>query len=246
MHDDAVQFTLTLAPRSFLGAMYCNVVLEKTQALNTLSSLILCLTSMLSALRVFGSNRAVYWREAASGVDRLSYFLAENVAQLWIYLIAAPIVYLAVFYPLTSPRAEFVSYYWIIMMTVFAASGMGYLISVLVAPKSSQMAAVVVSLITSMLSGANPTLPDLDQIKVLGPVMYSLSISRWMLEGLFEIEANTYPIVLLPQVFTMKLGFGYSLDNQYMVCIGVLLAFGLITRLLAFLGLIFRNRGQQQ
>ena len=38
---------------------------------------------------------------------------------------------------------------------------MGYLVSLLVGPKSNQMCAVVIALISAMLGGSKPTLPDM-------------------------------------------------------------------------------------
>lgn len=43
------------------------------------------------------------FREAASGINRVSYFVAVNVAQIPIILIT-PLVYLSLLYPLVSPR----------------------------------------------------------------------------------------------------------------------------------------------
>ena len=45
-------------------------------------------------------------REAANGVNRVSYFMAVNVAQIPIILIT-PVVYLSLLYPLVSPRGSF-------------------------------------------------------------------------------------------------------------------------------------------
>ena len=46
------------------------------------------------------------YREAASGINRVSYFVAVNVAQIPIILIT-PVVYLSLLYPLVSPRGSF-------------------------------------------------------------------------------------------------------------------------------------------
>lgn len=43
------------------------------------------------------------FREAASGINRVSYFVAVNVAQIPIILIT-PVIYLSLLYPLVSPR----------------------------------------------------------------------------------------------------------------------------------------------
>ena len=44
------------------------------------------LTASLASLRVFGSDRAVFWREAAPGsgmeLDRFAYFLAKNAVEV--------------------------------------------------------------------------------------------------------------------------------------------------------------------
>ena len=45
------------------------------------------------------------FREAASGINRVSYFVAVNVAQIPIILIT-PIVYLSLLYPLVAPRGN--------------------------------------------------------------------------------------------------------------------------------------------
>ncbi|KAJ7380832.1 hypothetical protein OS493_007222 [Desmophyllum pertusum] len=87
------------------GALRKEAPLEEFFTLVTLSSLAIGLTAMLSALRCFGSNRTTFWRESASGINRVSYFVAVNVAQIPIILIT-PMVYLSLLYPLVAPRSS--------------------------------------------------------------------------------------------------------------------------------------------
>jgi hypothetical protein len=79
----------------------------------------------------------------------------------------------------------------------------------------------------------------------LGPLLYNLSFSRWYVEALFEKEANRFPRVMDPFVLGLANKNGYSLSN-YGTCIGVMFAMGCAYRVIAFLFLIFTNRGKQQ
>jgi len=236
---------LVLLGSMFLGSIYLDVSPERIMLMNTLSSMIIGLTFAMSSLRVFGDERAVFWRQSAAGLNRLAFFLAYNLGQLPMMLIT-PLVYMSVLYTLTSPRGPVVWYYLIYTMVCFAISGAAHLIACLVSPKSSQMAVVVYVLISSMLSGANPTIPSLDKITVLGPVLYSCSFARWMCEALFEIELRTEPDVLVYKVVGLKAKFGFSLEDRVGLCLGWLAVYGMVCRLLAYAALVLRNRGAQQ
>ncbi|CAH3118120.1 unnamed protein product, partial [Pocillopora meandrina] len=235
------QFLVLLAGGT-LGALRKEAPLDDFFALVTLSSLAIGLTAMLSALRCFGSSRAIFWREAAAGVNRISYFVAVNVAQIPIIVIT-PVVYLSLLYPLIAPRAYFRFHYVATLGVQFACTGAGYCISAIFSPKNSQMASVTFALISSLLAGSSPTLCKMKDNK-LSPV-YSLSYSRWYLEALFEKEANRYPEVMKPYVHEISTRNGYTLNN-YSACIGVLFAMGFAYRVLALLFMLFTNRGKQR
>ncbi|KAL9979697.1 hypothetical protein ACROYT_G017399 [Oculina patagonica] len=237
------QFLVLLAGGT-LGALRKEAPLDEFFTLVTLSSLAIGLTAMLSSLRCFGSNRATFWREAASGINRVSYFVAVNVAQIPIILIT-PIVYLSLLYPLVAPRGYFRHHYFATLGAQFACTGVGYCISAIFSPKNSQMASVTFGLISSLVSGSSPTLCKMDSYKFFGRLMYSLSYCRWYLEALFEKEAIQYPDVLAPYVHRLSTRNGYTLDN-YGTCVGVLFAMGFAYRGLALLFMLFTNRGKQQ
>lgn len=237
------QFLVLLAGGT-LGALRKEAPLDEFFTLVTLSSLAIGLTAMLSSLRCFGSNRATFWREAASGVNRVSYFVAVNVAQIPIILIT-PLVYLSLLYPLVSPRGYFRFHYAATLGAQFACTGVGYCISAIFNPKNSQMASVTFALICSLVSGSSPTLCKMDGYSFFGPLLYNLSYCRWYLEALFEKEALRYPDVLALYVHRLSTRNGYTLDN-YSTCVGVLFAMGFVYRGLALLFMLFTNRGKQQ
>ncbi|PFX16850.1 putative white-brown complex homolog protein 30 [Stylophora pistillata] len=236
------QFLVLLAGGT-LGALRREAPLDEFFTLVTLSSLAIGLTAMLSALRCFGSTRTIFWREAAAGVNRISYFVAVNVAQIPVILIT-PVVYLSLLYPLIAPRAKFTFHYTATLGVQFACTGVGYCISVIFSPKNSQMASVTFALISSLVAGSSPTLCKLAQ-STFGKVIYSLSYCRWYLEALFEKEAIRYPDVMGPYVHRLSTRNGYTLD-YYNSCVAVLFAMGFAYRVLALLLMLITNRGKQK
>lgn len=234
---------LVLIAGTVLGALYSEVLIRKLALLLSMTSLAIALTSMLAALRCFGNDKPVFWRESASGINRVMYFLAVNISQIPIILIT-PVIFLSLFYTLVSPRAYFSDYYLVVLMAVWASHGMGYAVSTIFNQRSSQMATVVLVLISAMLSGSQPSLCKMQRQKVIGPLIYSLSFSRWFVEALFEKEANRYPPVLEEQVALYAGYQGYSLDN-FGPCLAVLFVFGVVARAIALMCLILRHRGHQ-
>ncbi|CAB4016980.1 white-brown complex homolog 30, partial [Paramuricea clavata] len=204
-----------------LGALYLEVKLEKFTGLTRMSGMAIGLTAMLAALRCFGNHRTTFWRESAAGVNRVSYFLAVNFAQMPI-LVMMPLVYLSLLYTLTSPRSYFSAHYTAVFCAQLCCSGLGYAISTIFNPKSSQMASVVVILVMAMLSGFSPTLCKLDDLDFFGPVGYSLSYIRWFVEALFEKEALRYPDVDRPIRDAIAFPDHYTLDGNYSFCLGMI------------------------
>jgi hypothetical protein len=141
-----VDLFLVLLGGTFLGSIYMAVTLTKSQAMNNLAALVLGLTTSISSLRVFGNNRAVYWREAAAGVNRFSFFLAENVAHLPALLLA-PVVFLTTFYSLSAPRTPVYIFYLVFAGTTFSTAAMGYMVSIGIDPRNAQIAAVTICMI---------------------------------------------------------------------------------------------------
>jgi len=113
---------LVLIGAAFLGGIYTEVSITEFGAMNTLSSLVIGMTTMLSHIGVFSTTKAAYWREASTGINRLAYFLAADFAQ-WPIILVIPVMYLSVFYTLTTPQSSFGIQYGILLATVFCTSG---------------------------------------------------------------------------------------------------------------------------
>lgn len=50
-----------------------------------LVSLSLGFTAMAASLRCFGTEKVIFWRESASGINKTSYFLGKNIGIFFIF-----------------------------------------------------------------------------------------------------------------------------------------------------------------
>lgn len=205
---------------------------------------------MVSHLRVFGANRAAFWREASAGINRFAYFIAADIAQIPVML-ATPMIYLSIYHTLTSPRSSFGDQYVVLLAVVFCCSGMSYMVSLLCSHKNGQMAAVVLALVGSMVSGSSTSLDKLEQdFGTFGKVLTSLSYSRWMVHATIQLESDKYPEVLNPVVVSVEERLGYDVVGPtkfpVLQCICYLVLIGAVSRILAFALLVSTHRGEQR
>ena len=119
-------------------------------AMNT--GMVVGMVAVSVAVRTFGAERPVFWRESASGANKLGYFLAKVVVDCASLCLFA-LFYLTFFYLVAAPRAHFTKFYVIIALLEFAVFGVGYLVSFLVATRNAALTGVVVTTIWCMTSG---------------------------------------------------------------------------------------------
>ncbi|XP_046860525.1 ABC transporter G family member 28-like isoform X2 [Xenia sp. Carnegie-2017] len=171
-----------------LGLLFREVYIYDVHESTVLGDIISGLGAVVASARRFGQNRVVFWRESASGINRVSYYLAVNIAYIPILLVS-PAVYLSLYYSIAAFLAPFSSHYFVFLCSWFCLSGLGYVLSLIMTPRNSQMAAIVTVVIMALLSGGSPELCKLDDT-VIATIFYNLSFSRWVAEAIFEIEAK--------------------------------------------------------
>jgi len=211
----------------------------------TIASLIclcLALTGVASALRVFGNERVVFWRESSGGVSTLAYFLAKDFAQI-ANMVICPLIFLTFYYSLTAPRSPFITMFAIVLLIQFTSTGIGYLVSIVVAPTVAQLTAVVVVLICVMFSGARPTLPQMKTMPFPMPYVPYISYMRWAEEAIYITEIGRFQDVY--DVTTGLNLFGYSLEN-FTEDMTMILALGLAFRIIAYVLLEILNRDKRK
>jgi len=112
--------------------------------------------SVPCAVRTFGYEKEVYWREASTGLNRLAYYLGKVLADIpyiaiLAFLFMAPMVLIA---PWRAPLEGLYAYTLCVMALIFA---LGYLLSALLdAPENAALAGVVVAVLANLFGGFVP------------------------------------------------------------------------------------------
>lgn len=124
-------------------------------------SMALGLMTSLACLRTFGSERVVFWREAAPGagmnLDPLAYFIAKLLVDLPRVVVLTVCVCVS-FYPQVSPLAPLVEFVSISLFAAWSVTGVAYFVSVVFEKEASQLLVVVFILGCMLISGIQPTL----------------------------------------------------------------------------------------
>ena len=158
--------------------------------------LTLGILSAATSLSVFGRERLIFWRETASGVAVLPYFLANTAVNL-VDIVLNPLVFLSIYTSLTLPAISLKMYYLIGMLVVWWTSSAGCLISVLVNnPSSALVASVAVVMISGgFINGVSPNYRDLGETTKR---LTLFSYNRWAVEGVVIATYENYPPYMWP------------------------------------------------
>lgn len=195
------------------------------------------------SLQPYGAERTIYWREASVGLSPAAYYAGKNIA-FALDVFAQPLLFTILFYFIAMPRASFGLYYAVLLVNQFALTGLGMLISVLLDPKKSQLAAVVMTLVFNAASGFSPTMSELSHFSFVTWFSYA----RWLIEALFIMETDQYPDIFLQEKKFYADRFSYTLGDwgQFALCIVIISIIGLLARMATYLALVFVNRDKQK
>jgi hypothetical protein len=89
-------------------------------------------------LRSFALDKIYYWRERASGMSSLAYFLAKDTIDHF-NTIVKPIVYLSMFYFFNNPRSSIWENYVVLVALTYCVTGIGYTFAIFFQPGSAQL-----------------------------------------------------------------------------------------------------------
>jgi len=243
---EASDVFLVMLAGCVVGQMFSGSDLLRVPRVNFMVVLSVSIMGVQQSLRLFGKERLVYWREAASGISRFAYFFGKTLCAL-ITVPLLPIAFLAMFHPFCSPRGTIGDYMQVLVVTQFVSQGLGHLISIVLTPDKAQLAGVVVSLVFAMVAGFSPTIPELDVMGTAGTITYTGSYLHYVLEALFIAETQNYPDVFDPQLKLLRKDLGYrdEVETSYMFCLLTLILFGLLFHAMTFLALLLLNRSKQ-
>jgi ABC-type multidrug transport system ATPase subunit len=212
---------------------------NKLSLRNFIASLALALTTCLRGLGTFGNERPVFWRERNSGLSSFSYFLGKNVADM-IWVVVFPACFLILFSSVAQPRGDFWDYYVTFFWVAWAATGQGYLVSVICSPESAKFNGLLSVLLCVMFSGVEPPLSFFSGFsrKIL-----SLSFARWSVESLMIIEFKNYPEIYRSQTDKIMGRGDWDMGNNQK-CLEALFWLGVVFRAGSFFSLKLGNRAK--
>lgn len=200
---------------------------------------------------VFGSERIVFFREASElpqPLHTLAYFTGKDLSMIP-QLLIGPFVFCTAYQALTAPRATFGEYYAVFFACYWCASAFAYLVTVLSPAALAQLLGVVVIFSNAQFGGGAPTLKQL-QAKFI-PLCYlpSLSYIRYALEALYVMEVSPYEQIVALQGLDLSSivssTFGFDLAS-FGKNLGIVLAIGVIVRLLALVAMIAKDRHKKK
>lgn len=188
------------------------------------------LMAMVSAVGTF-RNETVLCREAASGLNRVAYFLAMDSFDFSGAALRSAI-YLITWYSFSNPKAVLWQLYAVVLALFYACSGMGYGLALALGAPSAQLGSAVLTLVSTLVARQ----PEGGTMLFLGQ---SLSASRWALEGLVIAESNQLTGVWLLARCADLAVLHYDV-RRYWGCLGALVFMGLACRALA-LGILMNR-----
>lgn len=110
-------------------------------------------------------------------------------------MVFIPGFYLVIFTAVTGSDDHHISEYWVLLFAVWAVSGLGYLVSVLVKPLNSQLAGVLVVLVSLMCNGIFVPKHRMGRIAQWGvpqaSYAYHMAKALYLLKGKLLLAATT-------------------------------------------------------
>jgi len=204
-------------------------------------SLAVGLAGSPAGVKTFGEERAVYYREASSGHNKLAYYIAKSISMIY-RLTLGSFHFAALFHCLAAPSSPFGVMFIIILSQYFAVYGLAAVTSMLVKRENSALLGVIVSLVAGVLCGFGPSLVQMRDWGV--GWVNDMSYSRWANEAWMHYETLPYRNMYMVEEVSAPL-FGYTLD-RFGYDIGMIMLIGLMYRVIAYLLLIYSNRDKQR
>jgi hypothetical protein len=194
-----------------------------------------------AAVRIFGEERPVYWRESAANHNRSAYYVGKSISVIYRMLITA-LHFTSIFYVLAKPVAAFDKVYGIVTVLFYCVYGLSTIISMCVRRENASLVAVVACLFAGTFCGFGPTLVDAKRWHL--DWFWELSYAKHCTEALYNLEVGSYANVYDLEE-TSKF-YGYAIGDVLAKNVCLALLIGTILRLVSFMMMIFLNRDKQR
>ncbi|KAI4166144.1 MAG: hypothetical protein LQ342_000030 [Letrouitia transgressa] len=179
-------------------------------------------------VKIFGEEKLVYWREAASGHNRFAYYVGKVLSTLPRVLVAS-IHFTATFMLLSTPRISWGEAFVANGLYFYCIYGLASCVSMVARREDGPLLAVMASLIVGVLNGMSPSLRTVKDWHMTW--FWRILPGTWLAEGYFDKNISPWGHLYLVEKAAAASGFDLG---RYGVDMGVLLAIGTIYRVIAF------------
>ncbi|KAI4251105.1 MAG: hypothetical protein LQ352_005054, partial [Teloschistes flavicans] len=179
-------------------------------------------------VKVFGEEKLVYNREAASGHNRLAYYTGKTLSTLP-RMVVANVHFTAAFLLLGTPRIAWPAAFCANLVYFWCVYGLAAMVSMLARREDGPLLAVMASLIVGVLNGMSPTLTTVRGWRL--EWLWRALPGTWLAEAYFEKNVGGWGG--LYDVADASEASGYRLGKFGWDCV-VLAIVGGIYRVLAF------------
>ncbi|XP_057472571.1 ABC transporter G family member 28-like [Actinidia eriantha] len=225
----AVDFLILLLAGICLGTL-AKVSDETFGSLGyTYTVIAVSLLSGIAALRTFSLDKLHYWRESASGMSSLAYFLAKDTIDHFNTIIK-PVVYLSMFYFFNNPRSSFLDNYIVLVCLVYCVTGIAYAFAIYLEPGPAQLWSVLLPVVLTLIANQNY------QGGIL-KIIENMCYTKWALEAFVIANAERYSGVWLITRCGSLMKSNYNL-NDWIPCLIYLVIFGIASRGVAWFCLV--------
>lgn len=191
-------------------------------------------------VKIFGEEKLVYWREAASGHNKFAYYIGKVISTLPRILIGC-IHFTTFFMMLATPRISWWKAFIANLLYFYDIYGLASCVSMVTRREDGPLLAVMASLIVGVLSGMAPLLSQVKKWHMLW--LWRSSPGVWIAEVYFS--EGVMPLGHLYQIADAAKRTGITL-GRFQFCLLMLFAIGSAYRVVAFFGLILVKRYKQR
>ncbi|KAJ2998064.1 hypothetical protein HDV02_004889 [Globomyces sp. JEL0801] len=203
-------------------------------------SMVVSFAAAPASCNVFGMEKLVYYREAASGHQSLAYFLAKTLAALPRIALGA-LHMVAFFTPLIGPRTAFGTLYIMILLLFYCIFGIGSIISIIRDRDNQHILATLLAVIPAVYCGHDPSLTDSSPFTQF---LLAISFNRYFGELYYSNEVVPYRGIYQVDDISAKLT-GFVLERPWFD-LGMMFVIGGVLRVIAYICLIGVNRAKQR
>lgn len=198
------------------------------------------LTASAPGVKIFGEEKLVFWREAASGYNRFAYYIGK-VLSTFPRMILANFHFTTMFYLLSTPRITYMDAFISNFLYFYCIYGLASMVSMVTRREDGPLLAVMASLIVGVLNGMSPSIKKVRSWHMIW--LWRASPGTWLAEAYFA--KNLTPLMLLYNIDTATKSVGYELGG-FGKDLAAMVAIGTLYRVVAFLGLRFMWRNKQR